>query len=223
MKHVILTGGTGMIGSLVLKECLDRPDVEQVTSIVRRPSGVVHAKLREVLHADPLDLSPIMDVFTGQDIAFYCLGAYTGALSKDEFRKVTVDYTIAFAKALKQGSPQAVVCFLSGQGADRTEKARMQFARDKGAAENFLFQAGFPRVFSFRPGYIYPVHPRREPNAAYRLMRTLYKPLLSRMMAGSSIPSTELAAAMVQVGSEGHPHEVLENRDIRHLRGLDRS
>ncbi|MCB0790676.1 MAG: NAD(P)H-binding protein [Flavobacteriales bacterium] len=222
MKNVIITGGTGMIGSLVLKDCLDRPDVGQVTSIVRRASGMAHAKLREVVLGDMGDLAPITDALTDQDIAFYCLGVYTGALPKDEFRRVTVDFTVTFTRALKQGSPGAVLCFLSGEGADRTEKARMQFARDKGAAENFLFQAGLPRVHSFRPGYIYPVHPRDEPNAAYRLMRALYKPLLSKLMAASSIPSTELAAAMVQVGFEGHPLEVLENRDIRRLRRLDR-
>ena len=58
-------------------------------------------------------------------------------MPKDEFRKITVDYTVSFATALKKGSPNAVFCFLSGQGADRTEKSRMMFARDKGHAENF--------------------------------------------------------------------------------------
>jgi uncharacterized protein YbjT (DUF2867 family) len=215
MKNVIVTGSTGMIGSLILKECLERADVARVTTLVRKPTRLKHPKLNEVVHADMLDLSSVVKELTGQDIAFFCIGAYTGALSPSEFRKVTVDYTISFAKALFAQSPQSVFCFLSGGGADRTEKSRMQFARDKGAAENFLFSAGFPRVHSFRPGYIYPVTPRHEPNGMYRMMRVLYKPLFSWLMANDSIPSTELAQAMVRVGFEGHPQEILENRDIR--------
>lgn len=215
MKNIIITGSTGMIGSLILRECLERPDVARVTTLVRKPTRLKHPKLNEVVHADMLDLSPVVNALTGQDIAFFCIGAYSGTLSASEFRKVTVDYAVSFAKTLHEQSPQAVFCFLSGGGADRTEKSRMQFARDKGAAENFLFGAGFSRVHSFRPGYIYPVTPRKEPNGMYRMMRVLYKPLFSWLMKNDSIPSTELAHAMVKVGFEGHPQEILENRDIR--------
>ena len=221
MKNVIITGASGMIGGLVLRECLERPDVAHVTTIVRKPSGSRHPKLNEVVHADLLVLDPVADALAGQDVAFFCLGAYTGALSKEEFRKVTVDYTVAFATALKARSPQAVFCFLSGDGADRTEKARLQFARDKGAAENFLFSAGFPKVHTFRPGYIYPVTPRAEPNTLYRIMRALYKPFFSWALPNSTIPSTELAHAMVLVGLDGHAEAILENRDIRAVAKAD--
>jgi uncharacterized protein YbjT (DUF2867 family) len=215
MKNIIITGASGMIGSLVLRECLDRADVAQVTTLVRRPGDVQHPKLRELLFTDMLDLAPVARAFADQHIALYCIGAYTGTLPKEEFRRVTVDYTVAFANALHAQSPQAVFCFLSGDGADRTEKSRVQFARDKGAAENALFARGFSRVHSFRPGYIYPVVPRKEPSALYGLMRVLYKPLLSWAMVNNSVPSTELARAMVQVGFHGHAKPILENRDIR--------
>lgn len=217
MKNVIITGASGMIGSLVLKECLDRPDVARVTSLVRRPSGAKHARLHEVVLPDMQDTASIAHALQGHDVAFYCIGAYTGALPKAEFRRVTVDLTVAFAGALAKASPQAVFCFLSGDGADRTGRSRIQFARDKGAAENFLFNAGFSRVYTFRPGYIYPVEPRREPNLMYRLARLLYKPLLSWVAPGSSVRSTDLAHAMVKVGLEGHGQEVLENRDIQRV------
>jgi uncharacterized protein YbjT (DUF2867 family) len=216
-KNILITGATGMIGSLVLSECLKRTDVQRVTLLARKPSGTKDPKVVEVIVPNMLDLSQTAHAFADQHVAFYCLGAYTGSLPKDEFRKVTVDYTVAFAKMLRAQSPQAAVCFLSGDGADRTEKSRMQFARDKGAAENALFAAGFPRVHSFRPGYIYPVTPRPEPNAMYRIMRALYKPVLSWAMANNSIPSTDLARAMVDVGFNGHALPILENRDIRSM------
>ncbi len=219
MKKVIVTGASGMIGSLVLRECLDRPDVALVTSIVRKPDGRAHAKLREVVLPDLADAASIGPALQGHDVAFYCVGAYTGALPAKEFRRVTVDLTVAFAGALVKAAPQVVFCFLSGDGADRTERSRIQFARDKGAAENFLFQAGFNKVFTFRPGYIYPVEPRHEPNLMYRVARLLYKPLISWIAPGGSIPSTALAHAMVKVGLEGHTAEVMENRDIRRVAG----
>ena len=50
----------------------------------------------------------------------------------------------------------------------------MAFARYKGEAEKSLLAAGFPRVYIFRPAYIYPVEPRKEPNFSYRLLRAIY-------------------------------------------------
>jgi uncharacterized protein YbjT (DUF2867 family) len=50
----------------------------------------------------------------------------------------------------------------------------MSFARYKGEAENALLASGFASVYIFRPAYIYPVTPRREPNFGYRLLRAIY-------------------------------------------------
>ena len=44
----------------------------------------------------------------------------------------------------------------------------------KRGAENALLAAGFPRLYIFRPAYIYPVEPRKEPNFSYRLLRAIY-------------------------------------------------
>ena len=70
--------------------------------------------------------------------------------------------------------PTRRLLFLSGSGADPTGRSRMAFARYKGEAEKALAAAGFPHVYMFRPAYIYPVQPRREPNFSYRLLRTIY-------------------------------------------------
>lgn len=117
---------------------------------------------------------------------------------------------------------QATFCFLSGQGADQTEKSRMAFARYKGAAETALLDIGFPRVHIFRPGYIYPVTPRKEPNLVYTISRFLY-PLLRRLYPNIGIPSEDLARAMVHAGiygTGGIENPILENKDIRFMEGL---
>ncbi|MGA8617396.1 MAG: hypothetical protein WB660_02605 [Candidatus Sulfotelmatobacter sp.] len=101
-------------------------------------------------------------------------GTYTGSVSDAELRAITADYTIEFARVLRSSSPNAAFSFLSGNGADPTGRSRLAFARYKGQAEKALLAAGFPRVYVFRPAYIYPVEPRREPNLSYRLLRGIY-------------------------------------------------
>jgi hypothetical protein len=61
-----------------------------------------------------------------------------------------------FARVLRSRSPDAAFSFFSGNGADQTGRSRLAFARYKGEAEKALLAAGFPRVYIFRPAYIYP-------------------------------------------------------------------
>jgi len=218
-KKVILTGATGMVGGIALRLCLDEPDVLMVTAVGRSKSGVEHAKLKEIIHDDFMDTTEIQETFKGQDLAIYCMGAYTGSVPDDVFRRITVDYTVTFARSLHDNSPHAAFCFLSGQGADQNEQSRISFARYKGAAENALLDLGFPRLHIFRPGYIYPVLPRKEPNLLYRMTRGLY-PVLRLVYPNIGISSEDLARAMLHAGlhgTGGHENPVMENRDIRFM------
>jgi uncharacterized protein YbjT (DUF2867 family) len=52
--NVTIFGATGMIGQGVLRECLLDPDVKQVLTIVRSPTGQQHAKLRESPASTPV-------------------------------------------------------------------------------------------------------------------------------------------------------------------------
>lgn len=221
---VVITGATGMIGRLALEGCLQRDDVHQVVSIGRRGSGLEHEKLQELKVAD-LDagLEAVdSEHLAGHDAVIFCMGVYTGQVPNDELRRLTTDVPLRFAEALAAQSPAARFALLSGQGADRTERARMAFARAKGAAERGLVELGFPEVLSFRPGYIYPVTPRREPNVSYRVFRALY-PVLGRLVPNIGVPSDALARVMVDETLHAGAHRgdrIFENRDIRERAGL---
>lgn len=215
-KKVLITGATGMVGGLVLDLCLKSQEVSGVTSLLRRSPGIEHDKLKEVIIDDFLILDENASYFQSVDIVYYCLGVYTGAVNRDQFRKITVDYPETLAKVLYKKNPDISFCLLSGAGADRSEGSRFMFAKDKGAIENRLSIMGFKSFHSFRPGYIYPVTPRKEPNFSYKLSRFLY-PLLKLLGASFSIKSTELAAAMFNVGINGCDLEILENKDILNL------
>jgi len=218
-KRLVLVGATGMVGGYALRYALENAAVGTVTAIVRRKLGISHPKLQEVLHRDFADCSSLSGVLSGQDAAVFCLGAYTAAVSDTELRRITVDYTIEFARVLRGTSPNAAFSFLSGSGADSTGRSRIAFARYKGEAENALLAAGFPHVYLFRPAYIYPVEPRKEPNFSYRLLRGTY-PVFRLLFPNQVIRADDLAQTIVDVvvsetAQRGGP--VFENRDIRAL------
>ena len=209
---VIIAGGTGMVGELVLKYCLNSPKTTEVVSLVRKPATSNHPKLKEIIIRDFEDYAVYRDLFQKVEAAFFCIGVYTGQVRDALFRKITVDYAVAFANALAENSPQARLCLLSGAGADRTEQSRTAFAKYKGMAENQITALEL-EFYAFRPAYIYPVTPRPEPNFMYKISRTLY-PLLKLLGEKFSIKSTELAEAMFKVGVAGAEKEILENKDI---------
>lgn len=203
-----------MVGGIVLRECLASKEIAKVTSITRRASGVAHDKLQEIIHSDFTDFSAIKQHFQSQDIAYFCIGVYTGQVPNDVFKRITVDFTKVFATTLKEHSPQATFCFLSGEGADPKEKSRVAFARFKGMAENFLIQQDFEQLYIFRPAYIYPVEKREEPNWSYRLMRHLY-PLVKNLYSKGVITSEQLGSAMFKAGREGADEVILNNVAIK--------
>src|SRR6516164_10070642 len=217
--RLVIVGATGMVGGYALRYALDHSGVGPVTVIGRRSVGISHPKLKEVLHKDFGDCSALAEPLSEQDAAIFCLGTYTGAVSDEDLRRTTVDYTVEFARVLHGSSPNAVFSFLSGSGADQTGRSRMAFARYKGEAEKALLAAGFPRLYIFRPAYIYPVEPRKEPNFSYRLLRAIY-PAFRMLFPNQVIRADDLARVMVDAvvtGTGQRGGQVFENRDIRAL------
>jgi len=220
-KRLVIVGATGMVGGYALRYALDHLSVGRVTVIVRRKLGFSHSKLNEILHRNFADCSSLAELLSAHDTAIFCLGAYTGAVTDTELRTITVDYTVEFARVLHASSPGAAFSFLSGSGADPSSRSRMLFARYKGEAEKALLAAGFPRAYIFRPAYIYPVEPRKEPNFSYRLLRAIY-PAFRMLFPNQVIRSDDLARAMVDVvvqKTAERESRVFENRDIRAMIG----
>jgi uncharacterized protein YbjT (DUF2867 family) len=216
-KRLVIVGATGMVGGYAVRSALNNLAVKSVTSIGRKRLGITHPKLKEVLHQNFADCSPLADVLSAQDAVVYCLGTYTGSVSDEQLRVITADYTIEFARVFRGSSPNAGFSFLSGNGADPSGRSRLAFARYKGQAENALLATGFPRVYIFRPAYIYPVEPRREPNFSYRLLRAIY-PVFRVLVPNQVIRADDLGRAMVDVAiseTRESRNMVLENRDIR--------
>src|ERR1700674_2057739 len=136
----ILTGATGMVGEGVLLECLNHADLERVLVINRRPGGVSHPKLREIIHADFFNLAPIEQRLIGFNACFFCLGVSSVGMSTEEYRRVTHALTLNVARLLAKLNPEMTFCYVTGAGTDSSEQGRIAWARVKGATENALMQ-----------------------------------------------------------------------------------
>jgi hypothetical protein len=93
-KRPVIVGATGMVGAYALRYTLDHPAVRGATAVGRKPTGLKHPKLNEVLHQDFADCSGLAGAFAGQEAAILCLVVYTGAVPDAELRIITVDYAV---------------------------------------------------------------------------------------------------------------------------------
>lgn len=215
MKKIVIAGGTGMTGQIVLDHCIADAKIDEIICLVRKERKTSNPKVVNVVVHDFLDYSALSSLFEGVSAIYYCVGVYTGAVDRDAFRKITITYPMTLAKAVKEVSPNVAFVLLSGQGADRNEKSKLMFALDKGKVENQLEQLFGELFFSCRPGYIYPVSPRKEPNWTYALSRKIY-PILQLFGEKYSIKSTELGKAMYLIGQNLPAQKCFKNEDLLH-------
>ena len=209
----IVTGVTGMVGEGVLHECLLHPDVESVLVIARKPSGVSHPKLKEIVHKDFHDLSSIADQLSGYNACFFCLGISVIGLTEEQYYRVTYDLTIHFAETLLSKNADMTFCYVSGKSTDSTEKGRTMWARIKGKTENQLLKMPFKKAYMFRPGYMHPTKGLKNTLKAYRYISWMY-PALRVLFPGSVSTLKELGLAMINVVGRGYDKSVLEVKDI---------
>ncbi|WP_311136539.1 epimerase [Hymenobacter cellulosilyticus] len=187
--------------------------MEQVLSISRKPSGVTHPKLREIIHADFHDLTPIQDQLTGYNACFFCLGVSSVGMKQPEYQRLTYDLTLHFARTLLPRNPELTFCYVSGAGTDSTAHGRSMWARVKGRTENDLLQLGFKSAYMFRPGFMKATPGLHHTLSYYKYFGWLY-PALRQFLPRYVSTLAELGQAMLNVVRKGYPKPVLEVPDI---------
>jgi hypothetical protein len=208
----IVTGATGMVGEGVLMECLNHPDVERVLVINRKPGGVSHPKLREIVHGDFFALASIEPQLVGYDACFFCLGVSSVGLSQEEYRRTTYDLTLNVARTLAKYSPDLTFCYVTGAGTDSTEKGKIAWARVKGATENALMRI-FKRSYMFRPGFMKATPGQKNLKSIYTWFAWVY-PLGRALYPKGFCTLQEVGRAMINAASKGYPKPILEVSDI---------
>lgn len=216
----IITGATGMVGKGVLLECLESSDVESVLLINRKPIGIKHDKLKEIIHQDFYNLSSIEDKLKGYNACYFCLGVSVLGLPEEQYHKITYELTIHMAKVLSKLNTDMVFCYVSGTGTDSTEKGRSMWARIKGKTENAILKLPFKDAYMFRPGYIQPMKGIKSKTKLYQAIYILLKPLypIFKMAFPKYVTSTiKVGKAMINVTLYGYDKKHLENKDINIL------
>jgi uncharacterized protein YbjT (DUF2867 family) len=216
--NVVLFGASGMVGHGALLECLEDPDVRRVVSIVRRPTGLTHAKLTEIVHADFLDYTSVEPALGDADACFFCLGVSSAGMKEDAYRHVTYDFTLAAAKTLRRLNPRLAFIYVSGAGTDSTEQGRSMWARVKGKTENDLLEL-FATAYMFRPGYIHPEKGVRSRTPWVRAATVVFKPLgfVLKRLPSVGTRSDVLGRAMIAAVRSGASSRVVGIRDINAL------
>jgi uncharacterized protein YbjT (DUF2867 family) len=210
----IITGSTGMVGEGVLHICLQDPRVEYVLVINRKPCGVTHPKLKEIIHKDFMHLSPILERLSGYNACYFCAGVSSVGRSKEEYKHITYDLTLSFANSLVQLNPDMVFTYVSGVGTDSSEKGKSKWARVKGKTENDLLKLPFKDVYLFRPGYIQPIKGLKHTYKMYKILYPLY-PLFEKLFPKYIGTLEEIGNSMINVSLNGYEKNVLECVDIR--------
>lgn len=213
---VIITGVTGMVGEGVLHECLLHPDVERVLIINRRPSGMAHAKLTEIIHGNFHDLSAIESRLAGYNACFFCLGVSSVGMKEEDYRRVTYDLTMHVASTLARLNPDMVFTYVTGSGTDSTEQGRSMWARVKGKTENDLLRLPFKAAYMFRPGYIQPTKGLRNVNKYYKYITWLYPPL-KKIFPRRLVTLRQVGQAMIHAATRGYDRNIVEVGDIIRL------
>jgi len=210
---VIVTGATGMVGEGVLHECLLRDDVEQVLVLSRKSCGVSHPKLKEVLHENFFDISPVEQQLIGYNACLFCLGVSSVGMKEDKYYKLTYTLTLHVAETLSRLNKDMTFCYISGAHTDSTEKGKSMWARVKGKTENDLMKLPFEHVYAFRPAIISPTKGLKNTLSFYKYLGFLL-PVIKFFSPNYVCTLKQLGDAMINAAAIGHSKNILEVSDI---------
>lgn len=214
--RAVITGTTGMVGEGVLHACLQHPQVEAVLVINRKPCGITHPKLKEIIHADFFDISPVAGQLSGYNACYFCLGVSSIGMKEPEYYRLTYTLTVHVAGILCGLNPDMTFCYISGAGTDSSEKGRSMWARVKGKTENDLMKLPFREVYAFRPGFIKPIKGLTRTHKFYRYINWMF-PIGRALFPNVFCTLKELGLSMIHVVQRGYHKKVIEGKDIIRL------
>jgi uncharacterized protein YbjT (DUF2867 family) len=210
--NVVLFGATGMVGRGVLRQCLLDPEVESVLSVGRKPAGVSHPKLRDLVRADMFDFEVNARELSGYDTCFFCLGVSSVRMSEAEYTHLTYELTMGWARLLARANPAMRFLYVSGMGTG----GNSMWARVKGRTEDDLL-ALLPGAIMVRLGALRPMHGERSKAPGGGVLLTLVSPLwpiLQWLWPNGVITTEELGRAMILAARNGGTRRVLESADL---------
>ena len=249
--HLILTGATGLVGSAALSHLLSLPasTLTKLSILSRSPIPMLtdppsnHPNVTVITHSDFSTYPPsLLQQLKGADGVIWALGISQTEVSKDDYVKITKDYTLAAAKAFSGLSESFKFVYVSGEGATLTPgRFTPLFGRVKGETEAALLALGkeIPslRVYSVRPGAVDPKGHgeiwravKRRRSGKYGFLDPVVFPPLRVAYPGMVSPTRDLGRVLAELamgdgerlegmGVEGEGRTVA-NVGVRRMAGL---
>ena len=150
MKKAVVIGGTGMVGTELVKLLLENHDFSEVVSLVRQSGGIIHPKLNEqIINFEKTE--EWKNLVSG-DVLFSTLGT-TIAQAKTKDAQYKVDFTYQFTVAeiaVQNGISNYVL--ISSAGAD--SKSTVFYTKIKGELEDAIKKLPFEVISILRPGQL---------------------------------------------------------------------
>jgi uncharacterized protein YbjT (DUF2867 family) len=193
-RTAILAGGSGFVGSHLIRLLLDAPEYTRVYAISRRPLPVEHPKLANRIL--PLEEARAKLVSVSCQDAYCCIGTRNPKGSAESVRGVELDLIVSFARAVQgMGATRFVVV----SAAAANPGSRNIFLRTKGELESALRDLRFASLDILQPGPILGIRP--EVRLA-DLAATVFMPLINPLLRGGQAPrraisGRDLARAML--------------------------
>lgn len=147
-KTALIVGSTGMIGKLLTDRLLRDDFYAEVKTLVRKPSGVSHPKLNEIV----VDFDNLDESIVKADHIFCTLGTtIKTAGSKENFRKVDFKYPLKVANAAKANGA-TFYGIVTAMGADND--SWFFYNQVKGEIEDALKAVDFKSLGIFQPSML---------------------------------------------------------------------
>jgi NAD(P)H-binding len=213
---IIVTGATGLIGAEVVRQAINDSNITELILLVRNKPETEHPKITVVIHNDFSNYAAVSEYFRKAGALIWCLGISQTQVSKKQYEIITYEYLDGCVKFCMQANPAIRFVFVSGDGADRTEKSRTLFKRLKGKAENSLLRSGLKNSFIARPDAVRPKHKNKRAPFAYKLVYPLF-PLIEKLAPHKIIWSDVLARALLHIAKNGYEKNTIENVELRSL------
>ncbi len=213
-SRVLVMGATGAVGAELVRQCVKDERIEGVVALTRRPLKEAHPKLKVIVREDFLNYSDLVEEFSEIDICYCALGvSQVQVPDPKQYTLVTLDYVVAAASALKEANPEARFCFVSGMGADESEKSSVLWRKVKGQAENRLREIFGNQLCVFRPAYIHPIQPREK----QMWHEYFWKPFfgLKRFMPQFVTDTVEVSKAMINVSFADEMPGMVRNAELK--------
>ncbi len=213
---ILVTGATGLVGQGVVMACQASAAVERLAVLVRK-GGDAPAGVEEIVLADFLKAHEVVPLLGGFDACFYCAGAPPVGTPEPEYRRVTLDATVAVARAWAQANPAGRFLYVSGAYAD--PDSRVMPLRIKGETERALAVLPIETVM-LRPGGVRPVEGTGTRHGALKPLYQFGGPLMKlaeRMTPGMATSNEAIGRTMLALAAMPSPPNVVECDQINAL------